>query len=110
MNIIVARNAGFCFGVKRAVEAVHEHLGKAEKLYTYGPIIHNHEVVGALSKEGVIVEDDIDSIDSGTIIFRSHGVPEYVYNRMIDTGLDVVDATCPYVKRVHKLVKISFWV
>jgi 4-hydroxy-3-methylbut-2-enyl diphosphate reductase len=105
LNIIVARNAGFCFGVKRAVEAVHEHLGKAEKLYTYGPIIHNHEVVGALSKEGVIVEDDIDSIDSGTIIIRSHGVPEYVYNRMIDKGLDVVDATCPYVKRVHKLVK-----
>ncbi|NLO81562.1 MAG: bifunctional 4-hydroxy-3-methylbut-2-enyl diphosphate reductase/30S ribosomal protein S1 [Clostridiales bacterium] len=105
MNVIVARNAGFCFGVKRAVEAVCEHIGKAEKLYTYGPIIHNPEVVEALSREGVIVEKDVDRIDSGTVIIRSHGVPEHVYKKMVEKGLEVVDATCPYVKRVHKLVK-----
>ena len=76
MKIIVAKNAGFCFGVRRAVEAVYDHLDKAEKLYTYGPIIHNPEVVEELKDKGVIVEDNIDNIDSGTVIIRSHCVPE----------------------------------
>ena len=105
MKIIVAKNAGFCFGVRRAVEAVYDHLDKAEKLYTYGPIIHNPEVVEELKDKGVIVEDNIDNIDSGTVIIRSHGVPEQVYKHMTSKGLNIVDATCPYVKRVHNLVK-----
>ncbi len=105
MKIIVAKNAGFCFGVRRAVEAVYDHLDKAEKLYTYGPIIHNPEVVEELKDKGVIVEDNIDNIDSGTVIIRSHGVPEQVYKHMTGKGLNIVDATCPYVKRVHNLVK-----
>jgi len=105
LKIIVAKNAGFCFGVRRAVEAVYDHLDKAEKLYTYGPIIHNPEVVEELKDKGVIVEDNIDNIDSGTVIIRSHGVPEQVYKHMTGKGLNIVDATCPYVKRVHNLVK-----
>ncbi|MFO7294461.1 MAG: bifunctional 4-hydroxy-3-methylbut-2-enyl diphosphate reductase/30S ribosomal protein S1 [Clostridia bacterium] len=104
MTIIVAKNAGFCFGVRRAVEAVYEQLKRADKVYTYGPIIHNPQVVEALKAKGAIIVEDLDQIEEGTIVIRSHGVPPQVYRLMKDKGLQVVDATCPYVKRVHNLV------
>lgn len=104
MKVIVAKNAGFCFGVRRAVKAVYEQLGRGSRVYTYGPIIHNPQVVEELASKGVVIVDDLDHIEGGTIVIRSHGVPPQVYSLMKDKGLHVVDATCPYVKRVHNLV------
>jgi len=104
LEIIVAKNAGFCFGVRRAVEAVYEQLNMTDKVYTYGPIIHNPQVVEDLKAKGVVIAEDLDDIEEGTVVIRSHGVPPQVYGLMKDKGLNVVDATCPYVKRVHNVV------
>ena len=107
MEVRLAKSAGFCFGVKRAVEQVYTHAGKGGKIYTYGPIIHNEEVVKDLEEKGVrvIEEDGLDSIHEGTVIIRSHGVEKAVCDRIQDRGLECVDATCPFVKRIHMVVE-----
>ena len=108
MEVKLAVSAGFCFGVKRAVETVYEQIGKEEPIYTYGPIIHNEEVVGDLEKKGVKVlntPEDIQNIHTGTIIIRSHGVPKSINELIRKQGLNCVDATCPFVKRIHKTVE-----
>jgi ribosomal protein S1/(E)-4-hydroxy-3-methyl-but-2-enyl pyrophosphate reductase len=105
LNIIVAKNAGFCFGVRRAIEAVYKHLDRPGNLFTYGPVIHNPQMVRELKEKGVIVEERVEKIKNGTVVIRSHGVPQYVYQQLANKGLHIVDATCPYVKRVHKLAK-----
>ena len=102
MEIVVAKSAGFCFGVKRAVDTVYSEVKKGQKIYTYGPIIHNEQVVGDLEKKGVKVINDIESVkdlDSGTIIIRSHGVSKDVAEALMNSSLTVVDATCPFVRR-----------
>lgn len=107
MNVELAESAGFCFGVKRAVDVVNEEIKKGKPVYTYGPIIHNDEVVKELELKGVMVIHDMEElkqISEGTIIIRSHGVSKNLYNRMKEIGLQVVDATCPYVKKIHKVV------
>mgnify|MGYP004456948971 FL=1 len=106
-EVKLARSAGFCFGVKRAVELVYEEAKKGGDIYTYGPIIHNEEVVGDLENKGVRVinsPEEIDNLKSGTIIIRSHGVSKDIYDRMINNGLNVIDATCPFVKKIHNIV------
>ena len=106
MEITLAKTAGFCFGVKRAVEMVYSHTGK-ENVYTYGPIIHNEEVVEDLKKKGVGVlhtEDDIENLAEGTVIIRSHGVRKEIYDLVEKKGLTLVDATCPFVKKIHRIV------
>ena len=107
MEVRLAKSAGFCFGVKRAVEQVYSHAEKGEGIYTYGPIIHNEEVVKDLEKKGVrvIEEDSLDSIIEGTVIIRSHGVEKAVCDHIRSLGLTCVDATCPFVKRIHKVVE-----
>jgi len=107
LKIIKAETAGFCFGVRRAVESVYKSLEKNRggKIYTLGPIIHNPQVVQDLENKGVEVRDDINEIDDGLVIIRSHGTGPYVYERLREKGLKFVDATCPYVTRVHKKVK-----
>lgn len=87
MEVTLAKTAGFCFGVKRAVEKVYEQLedNDGARIYTYGPIIHNEQVVEDLKSRGVIViEDDelIDNMESGTVIIRSHGVPKGIIDRL----------------------------
>lgn len=112
MEIKRAGTAGFCFGVKRAVETVFEQLEndntKEKPIYTYGPIIHNEEVVKNLQKRGVKVlctEEELSALSEGTVIIRSHGVPERIYRMLEEKGLHMVDATCPFVKKIHKIVK-----
>lgn len=108
MEVILAKTAGFCFGVKRAVEQVYEQTGNDKKIYTYGPIIHNEEVVKDLEKKGVQVINDLEElteVNEGTVIIRSHGVPEDIYHAINNRNLECIDATCPFVKRIHKTVE-----
>ena len=109
MEVTVAKTAGFCFGVKRAVEKVYEQIGKSEKpIYTYGPIIHNEQVVGDLREKGVEVIDSLEElkkIRDAVVVIRSHGVGKNVYDILKENGVDIVDATCPYVKKIHRIVE-----
>ncbi|MCI6421290.1 MAG: 4-hydroxy-3-methylbut-2-enyl diphosphate reductase [Blautia sp.] len=109
MEVITAKSAGFCFGVKRAVEKVYEVADrKNDPVYTYGPIIHNEEVVKDLEKKGVSVletEEELKNLTEGTVIIRSHGVPRRIYNQIREQGLDYVDVTCPFVLKIHRIVE-----
>ncbi len=110
MKIELARTAGFCFGVKRAVDTVYEQVEKnrTEKIYTYGPIIHNEEVIRDMERRGVCVLNSVSELKElkeGVVIIRSHGVPESVYDLLEKKGLAFVDATCPYVKKIHRIVR-----
>ena len=108
MEVILAKSAGFCFGVKRAVETVYEQTGTENRIYTYGPIIHNEEVVKDLESKGVTVlegEEDLRKLDKGTVVIRSHGVPREICEMIEKKGLTCVDATCPFVKRIHRIVE-----
>ncbi len=126
MEIKLANSAGFCFGVKRAVDVVNEQIEKKNSgnnnigpIYTYGPIIHNEEVVKDFENKGVIVMAEADSTDSedadgiknagsyekGTVIIRSHGVTKAVIDKLKAEGHEIVDATCPFVKKIHKIVE-----
>ncbi len=112
MDVITAKSAGFCFGVKRAMDKVEEQIANNNKksIYTYGPIIHNEEVVKNLEKRGVIaVRDDaelakISNDNSNVMIIRSHGIPKSTQDMLISRGFEIVDATCPFVKRIHNTV------
>ena len=109
MKVIKAKTAGFCFGVKRAVDTVYEQVDVCDgPIYTYGPIIHNEEVVKDLESKGVVVlrtEDELDNVENGTVIIRSHGVEKRIYDKLEAKGLRVVDATCPFVKKIHNIVR-----
>ena len=109
MEVMLAKSAGFCFGVKRAVEQVYEQVEKGGKnIYTYGPIIHNEEVVKDLEKKGVRVigtKEELKQLSEGTVIIRSHGVAKEIYTIIEEKGLVCVDATCPFVKRIHTIVE-----
>jgi 4-hydroxy-3-methylbut-2-enyl diphosphate reductase len=104
MEIILAKTAGFCFGVKRATSmAFHEaEIGNPDT-YTLGSIIHNPQVVEKLASAGVAVKKDIEEIDHGTVIIRSHGVTLQEVERAKEKGLRIVDATCPFVKKAQDL-------
>ncbi len=105
MKIILAKQAGFCFGVKRATRIAFEAADKSQKTYTLGPIIHSPQVVGKLENLGIHALDSLDGIDSGTIIIRSHGVEQKEINEAQQKNLDIVDATCPFVKKAQDHVK-----
>ena len=109
MKVIVAKTAGFCFGVKRAVEQVYEQIEKAEKpVYTYGPIIHNEFVVKDLEEKGVRVlntEEELAALTDGIVVIRSHGVGKHIYDLLEKHHITVVDATCPFVKKIHRIVE-----
>ena len=108
MKVTVARSAGFCFGVKRAVDTVYEQSGLHSLVYTYGPIIHNEEVVADLAARGVRTVESLEELESckkGIVIIRSHGVSESIYQRLGQLGFEVVDATCPFVLKIHRIVK-----
>lgn len=107
--VYTARNAGFCFGVQRALDTVYEQIGSGcAPIYTYGPIIHNEIVVEDLEKKGVRVietRQELESLEEGTVIIRSHGVSRDIYELLEKKNLHVVDATCPFVKKIHRIVE-----
>jgi len=110
VRVVRAKTAGFCPGVKRAVEMVYEQVRKngGTKIYTYGPIIHNEEVVKDLRSKGVLViedEEGLDRVDEGIIVIRSHGVERRIYEKLKSKDLTIVDATCRFVKRIHDIVR-----
>ncbi len=111
MKVIKAKTAGFCFGVKRAVDTVYEQLRKkkdGERIYTYGPIIHNEEVIKDMEAKGVEVlrsEEELESLRGGTVIIRSHGVEKRIYDILNEKHVRIVDATCPFVRKIHNIVQ-----
>ncbi len=110
MEVRLAKSAGFCFGVNKAMEKVYEQIDNAEgtRIYTYGPIIHNEEVVKELAAKGVEVIESLEELqekEKGILIIRSHGVAKAVSDKMEEAGFTVIDATCPFVKRIHNIVQ-----
>ena len=108
-ELTIAKSAGFCFGVTRAVNMVYEAIEKENvPIYTYGPIIHNDEVVKDMEKNGVTVINDLDDLSSyekGVMIIRSHGISKAEYDRIKNCGFEVLNATCPFVSKIHRYVE-----
>lgn len=103
MQIFVVKNAGFCFGVKRAINLAFEKAKKTgKKVYTFGPLIHNPQVVDELKREGVHPVQNLKKIKSGTLIIRSHGVHPRILLEAKKKGLKIIDATCPFVRRAQR--------
>ena len=106
MEILLAKEMGFCFGVKRAVKTVEETAANTDgPVYTLGPIVHNDEVVAQMQSLGVWAKDAIDEIDAGTVIIRAHGIPPDVLEAAQAKGLRVIDGTCPLVIKVQQLAR-----
>jgi len=105
MKITLAETAGFCFGVNRAVNTVYDLLDKGERVCTLGPIIHNPQLVDELAARGVrIVNSHTDVFEGETLVIRSHGVERRVFEEAEKSGTEIVDATCPFVSKIHKIV------
>jgi 4-hydroxy-3-methylbut-2-enyl diphosphate reductase len=104
MEILVAKTAGFCFGVRRAMEMVENALNKGENsLSSLGPLIHNPRVVKELEEKGLRTVDSLSQVPGGRVVIRSHGVGPSVYQRLREQKLEIIDATCPFVKNVQQL-------
>ena len=105
MSVRVAKSAGFCFGVSRAVELVEKAAQEGRKVATLGPIIHNRHVVDKFEKMGVrVIESPEEALPGETVIIRSHGISRAVYERLEAQKVEIIDATCPFVKRIHTIV------
>ena len=109
MYVTLAKSAGFCFGVKRAVDKVYEEAQNSDvPVYTFGPIIHNEEVVADLEGKGVHAvcdESELETISGGIMVIRSHGISKAVYEKIQNAGFQIVDATCPFVLKIHRFVE-----
>ncbi|NCC15045.1 MAG: bifunctional 4-hydroxy-3-methylbut-2-enyl diphosphate reductase/30S ribosomal protein S1 [Clostridia bacterium] len=104
-KVELAKSAGFCFGVKRAIEMAYKQIENNEKTYSYGPLIHNKEVTGDLEKKGLAIIESLDTMKEGSVLVRSHGVGKEIYDALEEKGLQIVDGTCPFVKKIHMIVK-----
>lgn len=116
MKVTLAKTAGFCFGVQRAVDTVYrvleeEHekpLAEQRSIYTYGPIVHNETVIQKLAAEGVQVlesEEELATLRDGIVIIRAHGVPKHIYELLEKQRVEAVDASCPFVQKIQRLVQ-----
>lgn len=109
MEIKLAKTAGFCFGVHRAVDTVYEQIKEGTApIYTYGPIVHNETVVKELEAQGVRVlntKEELSDLKEGTVIIRAHGVGKEIYDLLEAKGINLVDATCPFVRKIHHIVQ-----
>jgi 4-hydroxy-3-methylbut-2-enyl diphosphate reductase len=110
MKITIVRSAGFCFGVKRAVEIAFDIAAKrGGRVVTFGPIIHNPQVIERLRSEGVDHVEDVEAVlarNASAVIVRTHGIPEETIGRLRETGAEVIDATCPFVKKAQQYAKL----
>lgn len=105
MEILIGKTAGFCYGVKRAVESAEKEANSSKELtYCLGEIVHNKQVVDELKQKGIKFIEAIDNSNGKTII-RAHGVPKEVYDRAKAQGIELVDCTCPNVLKIHKIAK-----
>ena len=105
MKITLAKTAGFCFGVNRAVDMLYSMVEKGEKVCTLGPIIHNPQVIDDLASKGVrIIESENDVPDSTKVVIRTHGVEKNVIDTLRKNNIDFCDATCPFVKKIHRII------
>jgi 4-hydroxy-3-methylbut-2-enyl diphosphate reductase len=106
LEVKIAANAGFCFGVKRAIDLVEKTLNEKPDVYTLGPIIHNPQEVKRLKEKGVKILNDIERVKNGCIILRTHGISLELLNRLEkDKTLHIIDATCPFVKKAQDIIK-----
>jgi len=108
VEVRLADHAGFCFGVKRAVDTVYEQIKNGKNIYTYGPIVHNEAVVNDLLEKGVRVlesREELQQLSGGSVIIRAHGVPKEIYRIIEEKQLECIDATCPFVARIQKKVE-----
>ncbi len=106
-KVILADHAGFCFGVKRAIDKALNNYDETN-VYTYGSLIHNKEVMKDIESRGIIKIDDIEEfekLEKGIIIIRSHGIAKKEEDKLKELGYKIIDTTCPYVKKIHKLVQ-----
>ncbi len=103
MKVTVAKSAGFCFGVKRAVDMTYNLINENEKVATIGPLIHNAQAVGDMQKKGVLILENLEIPDGYNAVIRSHGIEKDRYENLKKYGDKIHDATCPYVKKIHKL-------
>lgn len=105
MRYKLAENSGFCFGVEKAISKSFEELKKTDKkIYSLGPIIHNQQVTYELFLKGLTIIESIKEIEDGTVIIRSHGVSKSIYDEIDKKNLNIVDTTCPFVKRIQTIV------
>jgi 4-hydroxy-3-methylbut-2-enyl diphosphate reductase len=108
LEFIIAETAGFCFGVSRAIDTVYDNVKECKtKIYTLGPIIHNKQVVDDLHSKGVDAIDSIKDIkdEKSKVVVRTHGIAKEVYNELEINNIEYIDATCPYVRKIHKIVE-----
>ena len=103
-EVTVAKSAGFCFGVDRAVKMVYNELEKNTRVATLGPIIHNQDVVNDMKAKGARVIENVSELEPDeTVVIRSHGVGRAVYDEIAEKGCRMLDATCPFVSKIHKI-------
>ena len=106
MKVILAKTAGFCFGVNRAVEILDKTVNENKNVYTLGEIIHNSYVVDKYTKKGATVEENLENIENGSVVvIRSHGVGKEIFDALTEKNCKIVDATCPFVKKIHNVVE-----
>ena len=106
MEIIIAKNAGFCFGVKRAVEMAEKALGKGRKVYCLGSLIHNRQVIEKLEQKGLVTVKAPAEIPAGSVfLVRSHGIDPEIVEEIVARGGEILDATCPFVRRAQRVAK-----
>jgi len=106
MEIIIAKDSGLCYGVKRAIQIAKETLsGEKGKVFTLGELIHNPQVINELEQQGIRSLENLNELSAGTVIIRSHGVSPDIYKKITEKNLNIVDATCPIVKRIQRLVE-----
>ncbi len=106
VKITVAKSAGFCFGVKRAIDLAQDIASKNKDVYTFGPLIHNPQEVSRLEKENIRVIEDYSKIEKGVLVLRTHGIPLDIYENLSKKeNIKIVDAACPFVKKAQDIIK-----
>ncbi len=106
MNIIIAENAGFCFGVDRAVKIIYDLVKQNKKVCTLGPVVHNSQVINNMKKSGVLTVASPEEVPKGyTLVIRAHGVSKNLIEKVQKLNINYVDATCPFVSKIHKIVQ-----